>query len=86
MGNILECLPNFALPNLCNVTVKHCSKCDAGFECKADSTGCWCEAYTVEAVNLGVLREQFADCLCPDCLALYGKLKGNAEDAAETET
>jgi hypothetical protein len=50
---------------------KACSKCITVFECKADETGCWCEAFTISTDNLRELKTSFADCLCPACLKEY---------------
>lgn len=53
------------------IAQKQCSKCGKSFDCCADGSGCWCEQYSVKTDTLAELKENFADCLCPSCLAEY---------------
>lgn len=50
---------------------KTCSKCKAPFNCQNETRGCWCENLTLGAETLALLRQQFDNCLCPDCLKSY---------------
>jgi len=54
-------------------SVKQCSKCNTSFECKNDATGCWCQQHTLSKETLQHLRDNFANCLCPECLAGYAQ-------------
>ncbi|MCB0698995.1 MAG: cysteine-rich CWC family protein [Chitinophagales bacterium] len=47
---------------------KHCSNCKKSFGCLADERGCWCEQHHLSAEKLQYLKENFDNCLCPDCL------------------
>lgn len=53
---------------------KACSKCDAGFECGHEQRGCWCERYSIDKGTLGILKEEYSNCLCPECLKGYAAL------------
>lgn len=53
------------------MATKQCSKCNTDFECKAEGSGCWCEGLTISCENLQELRNDFDNCLCPDCLSQY---------------
>lgn len=35
--------------------------------------GCWCQQYTLSADTLKHLKENFENCLCPQCLATYAE-------------
>jgi hypothetical protein len=48
--------------------VKRCQKCGQAFEC-GGLFGCWCRSLKLDAMALASLREQYSDCLCPECLA-----------------
>jgi len=50
---------------------KNCSKCGKAFGCQSDSRGCWCEDLHITTDTLVQLRNEFDNCLCPQCLALY---------------
>lgn len=54
-------------------SIKQCSKCNTSFECKNDAMGCWCQQYTLSADTLKHLKENFENCLCPQCLAIYAE-------------
>jgi len=60
---------------------KQCSKCKTAFECNAEGSGCWCEGLIISQENLQVLKDDFDNCLCPDCLAQYAMPVG--KDANE---
>lgn len=46
---------------------KRCQKCGRGFDC-GGLFGCWCRDVKLDKAALTALREQYSDCLCPDCL------------------
>jgi len=50
---------------------KICSKCGKEFGCQSDSRGCWCEDLHIKTETLTQLRNEFDNCLCPECLAQY---------------
>jgi len=50
---------------------KKCSKCGNAFECTNDADGCWCQQYTLSLDVLKHLKENFENCLCPECLQGY---------------
>lgn len=54
-------------------STKQCAKCNASFECTSDATGCWCQQYTLSQEALQHLKGNYADCLCPQCLATYAQ-------------
>jgi hypothetical protein len=64
------------------MTDKQCSKCGAEFGCANPVAGCWCEQFSVPAEQLAHLRSNFADCLCPGCLAGYAADKPQNESIA----
>lgn len=49
---------------------KVCSRCGTVFGC-APEPGCWCENLVLDAETLTKLRAEYADCLCPSCLAAF---------------
>lgn len=49
---------------------KNCSKCGASFVCLHDKD-CWCMDYIISKENIEKLKSQYANCLCPDCLAAF---------------
>ncbi|MCB9016920.1 MAG: cysteine-rich CWC family protein [Lentimicrobiaceae bacterium] len=51
-------------------TQKICPRCGLPFECE-HSASCWCNAYTLSPANTEKLRNEFDNCLCPQCLQLY---------------
>jgi hypothetical protein len=53
----------------CAPTQKKCEGCGATFDCGAPQRGCWCEGTKLDGEAGGKLRAQYADCLCPSCLA-----------------
>ena len=55
--------------------MKKCSKCNTQFECGSKIGKCWCMDLKVEAEVLNRLKEEFTDCLCPECLKEYASLK-----------
>lgn len=64
---------------------KTCSKCKAPFSCQNEMRGCWCEDLTLNAETLALLRQQFDNCLCPACLALYTSVhKGSETGSVKT--
>ena len=46
---------------------KSCAKCGQPFGC-GGLLGCWCRDVKLDEKTLADLRQQYADCLCPDCL------------------
>ncbi|PKP48448.1 MAG: hypothetical protein CVT94_08315 [Bacteroidetes bacterium HGW-Bacteroidetes-11] len=52
--------------------LKTCPRCGKQFEC-LHAPGCWCFAYTVSVENQKKMREEFDNCLCPECLPLYAE-------------
>lgn len=60
------------------MATKHCSKCYAAFECKAEGSGCWCEGLTISEENLKTLQGDFDNCLCPACLIQYAEPEAKA--------
>jgi len=60
---------------------KTCPRCGAGFEC-LHAPGCWCTDYTLLPEKLNRLKQEFDNCLCPQCLALYAsKIKERDSEA-----
>ena len=51
-----------------------CESCGKEFSCGAKVGDCWCFAVEVKAETLTDLRENFDNCLCPDCLKLLNKV------------
>lgn len=44
-----------------------CSKCGSDFTCKPQGD-CWCNNYELTTEQLTVLKENYTDCLCKECL------------------
>lgn len=55
------------------MAVKVCSRCQEQFECCMESRGCWCEDLTLSTESLQHLREEYDNCLCPECLKLFAE-------------
>lgn len=56
--------------------MKLCSKCNRSFPCHSETDGrCWCMDYRISPNILTGLRDQFDNCLCPECLDDYTGLK-----------
>ncbi len=53
------------------MSVKKCAKCFVEFECTNEQRGCWCEGLQIAPENLQKLRENYDNCLCPQCLKEY---------------
>jgi hypothetical protein len=53
------------------MSVKSCSKCSATFECSNEKMGCWCENLFLDIDTLKKLKEEYDNCLCPNCLKEY---------------
>ena len=51
--------------------MKKCSKCSKEFECGASVGKCWCMDFYIDPEVLNKLKEDFKDCLCPNCLNEY---------------
>jgi hypothetical protein len=51
---------------------KTCPRCGKTFECNHGSV-CWCSSYSIDKENIELLKREFEDCLCEDCLRLYAK-------------
>jgi hypothetical protein len=47
---------------------KTCSKCGLIFNCGNELRGCWCEEVHLDQETLDLLKENYANCLCPTCL------------------
>jgi hypothetical protein len=45
-----------------------CESCAAEFTCNAGQETCWCFDVQVSTDDLGVLKENYQRCLCPQCL------------------
>jgi hypothetical protein len=63
-------------PITSSMAVKICSRCKKDFECCMESRGCWCEDLTLSSASLQQLREQYDNCLCPECLKLFAEPAG----------
>ena len=50
---------------------KHCSKCGKNFNCQNETRGCWCEQLHLSADTLTHLKENYDNCLCPQCLKSF---------------
>ncbi|MGH7839497.1 MAG: cysteine-rich CWC family protein [Candidatus Binataceae bacterium] len=48
---------------------KVCPGCGQGFQCLGLQPGCWCAQASLSPGTLAALRAQYADCVCPACLA-----------------
>lgn len=55
------------------MVTKQCSKCGADFGCNATGTGCWCEQYSLSTQTLAELKNDYNNCLCPQCLEQYAE-------------
>ncbi len=49
---------------------KICPKCKKEFECKHNKD-CFCMKYPISEENLNILKKEFDNCLCEDCLKEY---------------
>ncbi|MBQ4421321.1 MAG: cysteine-rich CWC family protein [Bacteroidales bacterium] len=49
---------------------KICPKCKEEFECKHNEN-CFCMKYSISEQNLNILKKEFDNCLCEDCLKEY---------------
>ena len=48
---------------------KICSKCNVEFECRADDIeNCLCNSIQLNNDAVGLIKNQFEDCLCVECL------------------
>jgi hypothetical protein len=52
---------------------KNCSKCGTAFNCGNEMPGCWCENLQLDQKALDTLKNNFENCLCPECLKAYAK-------------
>lgn len=58
--------------------VKICPNCKQSFECCAnDISKCHCIAITIDSKTLELLKDDFDDCLCGDCLVKMEHLLPN---------
>lgn len=46
---------------------KICPRCNKSFECQHSST-CWCSKYELKLNVKKILKDNYNDCLCEDCL------------------
>ena len=53
---------------------KRCAKCGLAFDC-GGLFGCWCRDVKLDKAALAQLKEQYSDCLCPDCLKQFAALE-----------
>ena len=53
------------------MALKNCSRCKKPFVCSNETKGCWCETLMLDTTTLNLLRNEFNDCLCKDCLQVY---------------
>lgn len=51
---------------------KICPRCGKTFDC-LHAPGCWCFEYSLSANALEQLRLNYANCLCPECLTMFGE-------------
>lgn len=47
-----------------------CPRCGQVFSCDVRE-GCWCEKLTLDQETLKVLRTNYLDCLCENCLKTF---------------
>ncbi|TAJ07831.1 MAG: hypothetical protein EPO61_11935 [Nitrospirae bacterium] len=47
---------------------KQCGACRQTFTCQ-QAGGCWCGTIKLDAAQLAWIKQTFANCLCPTCLA-----------------
>jgi len=59
---------------------KRCEKCGQTFEC-GGLLGCWCRDVALDDAARAMLKERYADCLCPSCLKA---LQSTVTDASLT--
>jgi hypothetical protein len=50
---------------------KSCSKCGVAFSCQNETRGCWCESIHLSKEVLAELKEDYDNCLCPQCLKAF---------------
>lgn len=50
-----------------------CPRCGKAFVCKHDKT-CFCMKYVLSEESKKDIQSKWTECLCEDCLSLYGKL------------
>ncbi|RYE23354.1 MAG: hypothetical protein EOP51_10860, partial [Sphingobacteriales bacterium] len=48
-----------------------CAQCGKPFECTMETGHCWCFAHKLAESTLKQLSDNYADCLCADCLKQY---------------
>jgi hypothetical protein len=51
--------------------LKNCSKCKIAFDCCNEKEGCWCENLEVSLEKLALLKKEYDNCLCSNCLKEY---------------
>jgi hypothetical protein len=52
-----------------------CEACGKKFGCGAQTGKCWCFEIETDEETLAELKENFQNCLCPDCLTSGGTKK-----------
>jgi hypothetical protein len=65
---------------------KICPVCGARFGCAAAQEVCWCAEVKLSSKATAELRAQFADCLCPRCLALAAADREVEQEGAKNPT
>ncbi|KAF0198347.1 MAG: hypothetical protein FD166_1400 [Bacteroidetes bacterium] len=55
-------------------TQKICPRCGRTFGC-LHAEGCWCFDFVISPENTEKLKNTYNNCLCPECLPLYGVKK-----------
>jgi hypothetical protein len=58
------------------IKIKSCARCAKDFEC-LHSAECWCAEYSIAPEAMNQLQKNFDNCLCPDCLSLFGEKKSD---------
>ena len=61
---------------------KQCESCGSTFEC-GGLWFCWCRSVKLDDRTRAELKQQFTDCLCPQCLERYSQ---RAQDSSRPET
>lgn len=55
---------------------KSCQRCGSKFICMHDEdiTKCQCASVKLDEKQLALIKSQYSDCLCRDCLELFSKI------------
>jgi hypothetical protein len=52
--------------------LKKCPACGKFFTCHEEED-CWCESYQIHKKDFLKLKQEYPDCICPDCLKKYAE-------------